>query len=92
MLKVMSMKFYKGFQVNFIFIFEYAVPERLEAVINILGMLNKKYSGLLCNYSVEEEMCFVLDKWLSVQEMIGEIESDAFISSNAGDIYIKRGM
>jgi FkbM family methyltransferase len=71
--------------------FEYVVPEKLEAAVDCLLLLKNRYAGLLCNYCVGD-FCtaFEMEKWLSIEEMIGYLRGDNFGNTFAGDIYVRK--
>lgn len=70
--------------------FEYTMPEHLNRAIECLNILKSADENYKCNYSVEERLVFEIKEWISIDEMIKYIQSDKFISPNAGDIYVKR--
>lgn len=69
--------------------FEYAVPEKLDNLLECLQLLHSKYKNLGVNYARGEEPALQIDKWLSTEEMIDLVQQKKFIDSFAGDIYIK---
>lgn len=69
--------------------FEYAVPEKLDNLLQCLELLRTKYKNLQANYAKGEDPALHLDKWLSIDEMIEFVQQNKFTDSFAGDIYIK---
>lgn len=86
-----ELEVFKGLNKSFgILSFEYAVPERLNEVVSCLQLLKDKYVGLACNYSCGNHCDrFVLEKWMSIAEMLMHVQLDSFSRTFAGDIYIK---
>ena len=71
--------------------YEYTVPERTVSLINCIDRI-VEISGeknVVFNYSIGESMEWALNKWLSYQEIINEINTDKFIKTDFGDIYSK---
>lgn len=68
--------------------FEYAVPERLNKIIDNIHYLNKMGNAKF-NYAVGETMQFALPHWLSANKMIEIIQQPSFIDTYAGDIYVR---
>jgi FkbM family methyltransferase len=69
--------------------FEYAVPEKKENIIQALHYLDHTYSNLACNYAVNNNCHFALEKWLPVNAMIDLVKDERFDKTFAGDIYVK---
>lgn len=67
---------------------EYIVPENKEVVLNCIQHLSK-LGNIECNLSHGETMNFHLSKWKNGQEMIDYVQSQDFIDTSYGDIYIK---
>jgi FkbM family methyltransferase len=67
---------------------EYIVPENKEVVLNCIQHLNK-LGNIECNLSHGETMSFHLAKWKNGQEMIDYVQSQDFIDTSYGDIYVK---
>lgn len=69
---------------------EYTVPERKEELIDCLNYLKDlPNSNLVFNYCITENMQFNLPNWVNYNEIIKLIDTDAFLSTQFGDIYIK---
>jgi FkbM family methyltransferase len=69
--------------------FEYAVPERSEALNSCLAYLAGTYKGVFANFAKGENTFLELKNWLPINEMIKFVKEEEFISSYAGDIYIE---
>lgn len=67
---------------------EYIVPENKEVVLNCITHLSK-LGNIECNLSHGETMDFHLSKWKNGPEMIDYVQSQDFIDTSYGDIYIK---
>ena len=68
---------------------EYTVPEELNKTMACLEVLHKINGDTMqCNYSIGESMEWHMD-WLSYEDMLKHIETEAFINTRFGDIYIK---
>jgi FkbM family methyltransferase len=67
---------------------EYIVPENKEVVLNCIQHLSK-LGNIECNLSHGETMNFHLAKWKNGQEMIDYVQSQDFIDTSYGDIYVK---
>ncbi len=67
---------------------EYIVPENSQILINCVNHL-KNLGTIECNYSVAEKMEFALPHWISGEEMVNLIQTQDFIKTSWGDIYIK---
>lgn len=67
---------------------EYIVPENKEVVLNCIKHLNN-LGNIECNLSHGESMKFHLEKWKSGSEMIEYVQSQDFIDTSYGDIYVK---
>lgn len=69
---------------------EYTVPERKEELKNCLNYLKKlPNSRLVFNYCITERMQFDLPNWVNYDEMIQIIDSEVFLNTQFGDIYVK---
>lgn len=80
----------KGLTFDICFLsFEFAVPERIDTLEKCLGLLASHGEILLANYVKEENTCFELDEWITIEEMLKFIHSASFLNAYAGDIYIK---
>jgi FkbM family methyltransferase len=67
---------------------EYIVPENKEVVLNCIKHLSK-LGEIECNLSHGETMNFHLAIWKNGQEMIDYVQSQDFIDTSYGDIYVK---
>jgi len=67
---------------------EYIVPENLQVLINCINHL-KELGEIECNYSFAEKMDMSLSTWLSGSEMVKYIQTQEFIKTSWGDIYIR---
>lgn len=80
----------KGLTGKFNFLsFEYAVPEKLQNVVDCLNCINDKYQNLTCNYAAGHNSNFVLPEWITIHFFLEIINKPEFINSYAGDIYIQ---
>lgn len=75
--------------INFIS-YEYAVPEQTEMVINCLNRLKNISPDIECNYSIGESMEWARKNWVSVEEMIKHIQTNEFVATSFGDMYVKK--
>jgi FkbM family methyltransferase len=69
--------------------FEYTVPEQVTKAISCIELINGLKGDIECNYSIGESMEFALDKWISYEEMIKHIQTEEFIKTDFGDIYVR---
>jgi len=69
--------------------FEYAVPEQTKNVIACINQLLKISTNLSFNYCIGENMNFVLPNWIGLNEMQNLINSQEFIDSAFGDVYVR---
>jgi FkbM family methyltransferase len=69
--------------------FEYTVPELTNRLIDCIKRIHEVNSAVACNFSVGEGMELGLPAWISVDEMIQFVRSDAFLQTRFGDVYIK---
>ncbi|MBS4063868.1 MAG: FkbM family methyltransferase [Chitinophagaceae bacterium] len=69
--------------------FEYAVPEKIDNLLQCLSILHSKYKNLSANYAIGEEPKLQLNSWISLNKMIEYVNQEKFRDSFAGDIYIK---
>jgi len=67
---------------------EYIVPENKEVVLNCIKHLSN-LGKIECNLSHGESMKFHLGKWKDGAEMIEYVQSQDFIDTSYGDVYIK---
>ena len=67
---------------------EYIVPENKEVVLNCIKHLNK-LGKIECNLSHGETMEFHLPTWKSGEEMEIYVQTDDFIKTSYGDIYVR---
>lgn len=69
---------------------EYTVPERKEALIDCLDYLNNlSNSNVIFNYCITENTFFSLPNWIDYNEIIDLINTDAFLNTQFGDVYVK---
>ncbi|MFZ4400852.1 MAG: FkbM family methyltransferase [Bacteroidales bacterium] len=69
--------------------YEYTVPEQTDrALMCLKRIIEINGENIRCNYSIGESMEWALKEWISPDEMIREIHSQAFINSGFGDIYV----
>lgn len=69
--------------------FEYTVPEQTDQALSCITRLQGIDDNLELNYCIDEEMEFALTEWISVEEMKQLIQSEEFIKTNFGDIYVR---
>lgn len=71
--------------------FEYAIPENKHSLLQCIDRIIKigEDYTVLFNYSVGESMELSLKNWIPKNEILKEIESNRFINSDFGDIYVK---
>lgn len=67
---------------------EYIVPENKEVVLNCIKHLNK-LGKIECNLSHGETMEFHLPTWKNGDEMEQYVQTDDFIKTSYGDIYVR---
>ena len=86
-----EMEVFRGLSRSFGYLsFEYAVPEKLQDVTEILKHLQGKYSNLSCNYAICNDCVFALQAWIPLVEMLKYVQQDEYFNSTfAGDIYVK---
>jgi FkbM family methyltransferase len=68
--------------------FEYAVPENMDELSSCLQRL-KMLGNYVANFSKGESMDFHLKSWMNLDEFLAYIETDDFIETHAGDVYVK---
>jgi len=69
---------------------EYTVPERQQALMDCLSLLDAfPNSNLKFNYCITEGVLFSLPKWVGYAEIIDVVNSPAFLNTQFGDIYVK---
>ncbi|MDI6049171.1 MAG: FkbM family methyltransferase [Flavobacterium sp.] len=69
---------------------EYTVPERKDALIDCLLYLNNlSSSNVSFNYCITENTEFVLPQWVDFNEMIILVNTDTFLNTQFGDVYVK---
>lgn len=71
--------------------FEYTVPEQIQNAVACIEYIQQISAGILTeyNYSEGESMEWASPKWISGDEMIALVQTEKFIASGFGDIYIK---
>jgi len=67
---------------------EYIVPENTSVLVNCLKHL-ANLGNIECNFSYGETMKFNLDQWKSEEEMINYVQSQEFLNTSYGDVYIR---
>jgi len=70
--------------------FEYTTPEMTDKAIECIKILEKIDGSIECNYSAGETMLLEFNEWKNVDQFIQIMLTDKFLSSRAGDIYIRR--
>lgn len=69
---------------------EYTVPERKEELIDCLIYLNNlSNSNSVFNYCITENTTFSLTQWVNFDQIINVINTNEFLSTQFGDIYVK---
>lgn len=73
-------------------IFEYTVPEKMDALMDCLRLIQEIYEGedITFNYMSGDDIQWVSARWLGFDEMVEEINTSRFIQSSAGDIYLRK--
>ncbi|HXB08845.1 MAG TPA: FkbM family methyltransferase [Puia sp.] len=69
--------------------FEYTTPEQTDRAISCVERIRSINPDIECNYSVGEGMNFEMDRFIGAEEMLKFINSDAFIQTGFGDIYVR---
>lgn len=69
--------------------FEYTVPERTDNAMACIHKIISLSEEVECNYTVREQMRFVLKNWISANEMVELVRSKDFVDASAGDIYVR---
>ncbi len=69
--------------------FEYTVPEQTVKAIQCLELINKFNKNIECNYSVGESMIYESAQWLNFDAMKRHVETDSFLKTHFGDIYVR---
>lgn len=67
--------------------FEYCVPEQINNAIKCIEYL-ARLGTIKCNYTVGEDMQFILQNWINGSEMLMLLSSPGFINNSFGDIYV----
>ncbi len=78
-------------KVNYIS-FEYTVPEQTDKAIACLQKLIAINPDLKGNFSIGESMRLEKQRWMNAQEMLTFINSEEFIKTEFGDIYIENNL
>lgn len=68
---------------------EYIVPERIQAAIDCINLLNNLSPSGKFNYSIGESMTWALKDWLSFDLFIEHVKSFEFNKTSFGDIYCR---
>lgn len=69
--------------------YEYTTPEQTSKAIECLEYIASLSNQVVCNYSEGESMELSLAEWVSKEKMLEIINSDEFIQTGFGDIYVK---
>jgi FkbM family methyltransferase len=69
--------------------FEYTIPEQLTKAIDCIKRIKEVNPRIECNYSIAETMEMELDRWLPSDAMIELIQTNSFINTSFGDIYVR---
>ena len=67
---------------------EYIVPENTQVLVDCLKHLSG-LGNIECNFSYGESMKFNLKAWKHGREMINYVQTDEFIHTSYGDVYIR---
>lgn len=70
--------------------FEYTVPERTNTVLACLEKVMELNGTSVCNYTIKEQMRFVLPVWVEAAEMLHIVQSSLFEQASAGDIFVRQ--
>ena len=68
---------------------EYTVPEQSHRLRECVDLCNKLSAAYQYNYSIGEDMHFASPDFLSYSEFIRLIETQSFVDTGFGDIYVK---
>jgi FkbM family methyltransferase len=71
--------------------FEYTTPELTDHAIACINRIKSVNPDIECNYSVGEGMEFEMPEFINVEEMLQLINSNKFIETGFGDIYVRSG-
>lgn len=69
--------------------FEYTVPEQFQKIGMCIDQVLKANSNVICNYAIGEDTEWALPAWLNVDDFLRHTETDLFLNSGFGDIYLK---
>lgn len=69
--------------------FEYMTPELNQQLIDCILRLAEINRNIVCNFSIGESMRLSLDNWLTPKQMIEYVQTNEFIQTDFGDIYVK---
>jgi FkbM family methyltransferase len=69
--------------------YEYTTPEQTSKAIECLEHIASLSKHVVCNYSEGESMELSLSEWVSKEKMLEIINSESFINTGFGDIYVK---
>lgn len=70
--------------------FEYAVPEYSHRLVDVLLSLQRIYNDKMqCNFAAGEEMKWQLSNWLTTDQMLAYIQTNDFVKSSSGDVYVR---
>lgn len=69
--------------------FEYTVPEQPERAVMCIEQIERHNAHIECNYSIGEDLVWILEDWLPAEEMKRHIFTEAFKNTSFGDIYVR---
>ena len=69
--------------------YEYTTPEQTTKAVDCLNQIYSVQKDIKCNYSIGESMEFALKDWITYDQMITLINTENFVKTGFGDIYIK---
>jgi FkbM family methyltransferase len=69
--------------------FEYTVPEQIFKIKDCVKQVFNFNHDIKCNFSEGESMKWNLNEWLNIEDFLKLVETDEFIKTGFGDIYLK---
>jgi len=72
--------------------FEYTVPEFTERLIQCIQRIEEINKNISCNYSVGESMELEIENWIPAADMIAFVQSEKFLRTGFGDVYIRANL
>lgn len=69
--------------------FEYTVPEELHKITGCVELIERNNKNIEWNYSAGENMHFKFDEWQQIANLKQYINTNEFIESAFGDIYVR---